>query len=96
MMVRSGGSPLVRLLAQREYLMSLKSGVLLSLFSGVSFADLQRSARSTSDAMPKAGSPSAADVAYATRFAGPAQISTATPVTKMSAANDAARVSDAA
>jgi hypothetical protein len=63
--------------------MSLKSGVLFSLFSGVSFADLQRaSTRSTPQRL--AGSPSPADVAYATRFAGPAQVSTGAPV----AAND--------
>lgn len=54
--------------------MSLKSGVLMSLFSGVSFTDLQRAA-SRRDTARKAGSPSAADVAYATRFAGPSQVS---------------------
>jgi hypothetical protein len=59
--------------------MSLKSGVLLSLFSGVSFTDLQRAA-SRSNPKRLADSPSAADVAHATRFAGPAQVSTGTPV----------------
>ena len=59
--------------------MSLKSGVLLSLFSGVSFTDLQRAARRP-DAARAASSPSAADVAHATRFAGPSQVSTGTPV----------------
>ena len=50
--------------------MSLKSGALLSLFSGVSFTDLQRAATRR---MPdrNAVSPTAAAVAYATRFAGP-------------------------
>jgi hypothetical protein len=52
--------------------MSLKSGVLLSLFSGVSFTDLQRAATRSE---PVRG-PSAADVAHATRFAPSAQIST--------------------
>ena len=56
--------------------MSLKSGALLSLFSGVSFTDLQRAATRR---MPdrNAVSPTAAAVAYATRFAGPSQVSVA-------------------
>lgn len=54
--------------------MSLKSAAFLSLFSGVSLADLQRAA-SRRDPSRKVGSPSAEDVAYATRFAGPSQVS---------------------
>ena len=53
---------------------SLKSGALLSLFSGVSFGDIQRAA-GRRDAKRFASYPSAEDVAHATRFAGPAQIS---------------------
>ena len=49
----------------------------MSLFSGVSFTDLQRAA--SRGPARKAESPSAADVAYATRFAGPSQV-TALPV----------------
>lgn len=51
---------------------ALKSAVLFSLFSGVSFADLQRAARQREQgqALPY---PTAEDVAHAARFAAPAQ-----------------------
>ena len=54
--------------------MSLKSGALLSLFTGVSFTDLQRAATRPS---PQANAPTVADIAHATRFAGPSQVSVA-------------------
>ena len=54
---------------------SLKSGALLSLFSGVSFGDIQRAA-GRRDAKRFASYPSPEDVAHATRFAGPSQVST--------------------
>ncbi len=53
---------------------SLKSGALLSLFSGVSFSDIQRAA-GRRDVTRFASYPSPEDVAHATRFAGPAQVS---------------------
>jgi len=51
---------------------ALKSAVLFSLFSGVSFADLQRAARQREQghAFPY---PTAEDVAHASRFVAPAQ-----------------------
>lgn len=51
---------------------SLKSAVLCSLFSGVSFTDLQRAARHNEGGQTPAY-PSAADVAYASRFSAAAQ-----------------------
>jgi hypothetical protein len=53
---------------------ALKSGALLSLFSGVSLGDIQRAA-ARRDVTRFASYPSAEDVAHATRFAGPAQVS---------------------
>lgn len=54
--------------------MSLKSGVLCSLFTGVSFGDLQRAARGNGKPVK---SPSPQAIAHASRFAGSAQISLA-------------------
>ncbi len=52
---------------------SLKSAVLFSLFSGVSFSDLQRAARQHRASGQAGQQPSARDIAYAARFAAPAQ-----------------------
>lgn len=52
---------------------SLKSAVLFSLFSGVSFGDLQRAARHHRANGRDGTQPSARDIAYAARFAAPAQ-----------------------
>lgn len=51
---------------------ALKSAVLFSLFSGVSFADLQRAARQREQGQALAY-PTPEDVAHAARFAAPAQ-----------------------
>jgi hypothetical protein len=58
----------------RPTMSSLKSAVLFSLFSGVSFADLQRAARQREQGQV-APYPTAEDVAHAARFTAPAQAS---------------------
>lgn len=58
--------------------MSLKSAALFSLFSGVSFTDVQRAATRHTP-RSRGSSPTAEDIAHATRFAGPAQVSTGLP-----------------
>lgn len=70
--------------------MSLKAGALFSLFSGVSFTDLQRAA-SRGHHTRETG-PSAVDIAYTTRFAPAAQIS----VDITSVGNDPEKGRDAA
>jgi hypothetical protein len=74
---------------------SLKSGALLSLFSGFSFEAVQRPHQKR-DAHTYDHYPSPSDVAHAARFSGPAQVS----VTKFAAAdvdrNAAADLRDAA
>jgi hypothetical protein len=56
----------------RLIMSSFKSAALLSLFSGVSLADLQRAYR-LAEVSPMKG-PALADIAYAVRFSGPAQV----------------------
>ena len=55
--------------------MSLKSAALFSLFTGVSFIDLQRAA--TRQQPVRGTTPSALEVAQSTRFAPAAQVSLA-------------------
>lgn len=52
---------------------SLKSAVLFSLFSGVSFADIQRAGRQHRESGSAGQYPDARDIAYAARFSAPAQ-----------------------
>lgn len=52
---------------------SMKPSALLTMFAGVSFADLRRAA-ANQNASGAHGQPSLHDVALATRFAGPAQV----------------------
>lgn len=59
-------------------MLSLKSDSLFSLFNGVSFADVQRAA--THRDPGRHAEPSPQDVARATRFAAPSQISAGTLV----------------
>ena len=76
---------------------ALKSGALLSLFSGISFGDIQRAAV-RGHANRFSAAPSAEDVAYATRFAGPAQVSIANArqVAEETIANELAKIRAAA
>jgi hypothetical protein len=61
---------------------SLKSGALLSLFSGFSLDTIQRAAQKR-ETTSYDQYPSPLEIAYAARFSGPAQVS----VTKVAAAN---------
>jgi hypothetical protein len=61
---------------------SLKSGALLSLFSGFSLEAIQRASQKR-ETTSYDHYPSPLEIAYAARFSGPAQVS----VTKVAAAN---------
>jgi hypothetical protein len=74
---------------------SLKSGALLSLFSGFSFEGVQRVPQKR-ETCPFAKYPSPADVAYAARFSAPSQV-TATRIASAEAGGcEATRLNEAA
>ncbi len=74
---------------------SLKSGALLSLFSGFSFEAVQRACQKH-DAMPYAKYPSPLEIAYAARFSAPSQVLATTVAAANADAEKAANLRDAA
>lgn len=74
---------------------SLKSGALLSLFTGVSFADLQKAA-THNDPRRFAEYPAPVDLARAVRFSAPSQVAIAKLLAEATITGELAMIRDAA